>query len=41
MRRANRDWDPLAARVRESVEGTAAPTTDGCRDPLPAAASSP
>ena len=24
MRRANRIWDPLAARVRESVEGTAA-----------------
>ena len=27
VRRANRVWDPLAARVRDSVEGTAAPAT--------------
>ena len=30
MRRANRVWDPLAARVRESVEGGTA-TDDGAR----------
>ena len=31
VRRANRVWDPLAARVRDSVEGTAA------GEPVPAA----
>jgi hypothetical protein len=31
VRRANRVWDPLAARVRESVEGAATIDGDGAR----------